>query len=683
MNFCSKYGYNYGFDGSDSEEYSDDEERELHRKIKKIRKADTNIIAVSFDKLVAPNEMFAGEPKSCQHCGGIMSCYSEKNVFKNQEDKLIWNCEFCEQSNDISNIVHDMNEIPKKDDITFMLELPKPKETETAKAEDVIINEVSTDDSYLSFCIDNSGSMSARISNSGFTRLNGVQSACVDTLNKMKTEEPNRRVELITFSEEVKYYGDCTATRNYNPIKRINESSDLNNKERIETLAHNIQDEVKSISQSFNAIEPLIRQLRTEGSTALGPALTFSVGLAAKKSGSNIILCTDGCANKGIGDLEQRNTTDSEKFYEDLADFAKEKGIVVNIITMEGTDCKLSLLRKVADKTNGVMNIVNPLNLNDEFKTILQNRIVATNVVAKLIVHHRFLYIRDDNLESEEGKVSDTGDRNARERLENLKKSVESRNIGNATTDTEITFEYGIRKRAGENKDNLKKLPFQLQISYTTQDGTKAIRVYTKELEFTTDRTKAERSIIAEDIVLTHHSQKMSKQYLDFNVYSSKVRNMAANNMYARCRIDAPDQYKFFSDEVEKTSKYQSSAQYTDRATNDSYFYAKMSKQRLLRMRNDKEEEKNRQKLSTVLSTLSTKTPADVQATTPVVDDIQMNTPANQNQVPVNTPVDQLQVQASAQVNNPIVDDVQTSTSTIQTDDDQVSVNQKADDATN
>ena len=34
---------------------------------------------------------------------------------------------------------------------------------------------------------------------------------------------------------------------------------------------------------------------------------------------------------------------------------------------------------------------------------------------------------------------------------------------------------YGIRKRKEENKDSLEKMPFQLQITYITQDGTRAV----------------------------------------------------------------------------------------------------------------------------------------------------------------------------------------------------------------
>ena len=101
----------------------------------------------------------------------------------------------------------------------------------------------------------------------------------------------------------------------------------------------------------------------------------------------------------------------------------------------------LALLGRVADRSNGQMSIVNPLNLSEEFKSILGNRIVATNVEAKLIVNHKYLYIRDDKIEAEESKLRNTEDEAAKQAFEALKQSRSIRNIGNANIDTEITFE--------------------------------------------------------------------------------------------------------------------------------------------------------------------------------------------------------------------------------------------------
>ncbi len=225
----------------------------------------------------------------------------------------------------------------------------------------------------------------------------------------------------------------------------------LTNKEKLMTLAANQSGDLNPIAKSHDSVTDLIKNLRTEGSTALGPGLVFSVGFCGRRQGSQVILCTDGAANVGMGSLSgyERDTADSEAFYEQLAEDARQRGVTVHVISMEGTDCKLALLGRVADKTNGSLNIVNPLNLAEEFKSILANRIVATSVSVRLIVNHKYLYVRDEELEIAESRAIEAADVAGKEGLNAVKKSCVNRPVGNANVDTELTFEYGVRKLAG------------------------------------------------------------------------------------------------------------------------------------------------------------------------------------------------------------------------------------------
>ena len=78
-----------------------------------------------------------------------------------------------------------------------------------------------------------------------------------------------------------------------------------------------------------------------KGQTALGPALISAIEIASKGSpGSTVFLCTDGLANRGIGNLE---SLEEEKnvFYDELAEAAKNKNIAVNIMTIKGEGCKM------------------------------------------------------------------------------------------------------------------------------------------------------------------------------------------------------------------------------------------------------------------------------------------------------------------------------------------------------
>jgi hypothetical protein len=68
----------------------------------------------------------------------------------------------------------------------------------------------------------------------------------------------------------------------------------------------------------------------------LGPALVTALNVASKGSpGSSVILCTDGLANIGIGQLEPYDEL-KKQFYVNLGEEAKAKNISVNIITIKG-----------------------------------------------------------------------------------------------------------------------------------------------------------------------------------------------------------------------------------------------------------------------------------------------------------------------------------------------------------
>ena len=59
-----------------------------------------------------------------------------------------------------------------------------------------------------------------------------------------------------------------------------------------------------------SSLDAKIEDLRTTGSTALGPALAISAGIIANTPGSEVILCTDGQPNVGIGRIQGNYTGD-------------------------------------------------------------------------------------------------------------------------------------------------------------------------------------------------------------------------------------------------------------------------------------------------------------------------------------------------------------------------------------
>lgn len=629
MEFCSKYGYDYGFSGSDSEEISDEENETEKKTTRRFRQADSNIIAVKFDSLVEPNEMHQSKPIVCKKCEAFLSLLS---TTKKENDKTEWTCEFCQAVNILETF--NENELPKQDDVTYLLEsAPRKKVEFKENIEEKSKSMVSTDDSYFTLCMDISGSMDTIIKDQ-MTRLDGVKLACIENLERLKIEEPNKRVSLVTFSQDVKFYGDCSKSKpivdtqkikrsnsllyqiqkpksmspkrpqstvfnsivkkasniftlgpSSNPrlrsqVKNSSRSEDssedeeedltetrednedngdiLENKKKMLKLAVNQDGNLKGISESSEKILNRVKQMRTEGATALGPGLVFSIGFSGKKSGSQIILCTDGCANVGMGSMNGYSIKNNDNFYDILAEDAKERGVTVNVISMEGTDCKLSMLGRVADKTNGSLEIVNPLNLGEQFKSILKNRIVATNVKAKLIVNNKFLYIRDEELEVAESKAIEANDMAAKEELNSVKKSVCVKDIGNANIDTEITFEYGIRKLEEKSKEEkLEEMPFQLQISYTANDGSTVVRVYTKIQKFSSDRKVVEDNL-EQDLLWMNAAQKMSSHFLSANTVVAKYKSRQMKNYQEKRKgnLQAPREFLQRNEMIDKSSKH-------------------------------------------------------------------------------------------------------------------------------
>lgn len=89
----------------------------------------------------------------------------------------------------------------------------------------------------------------------------------------------------------------------------------------------------------------------------MGPALLAAIGMASHGGvGSSVVLCTDGLANIGLGQFDGVNAEELkevEKFYAKVGDVAKDKGVSVNLVTVEGEDCNIDTLGKVCEVSGG------------------------------------------------------------------------------------------------------------------------------------------------------------------------------------------------------------------------------------------------------------------------------------------------------------------------------------------
>jgi hypothetical protein len=141
--------------------------------------------------------------------------------------------------------------------------------------------------------------------------------------------------------------------------------------------------------------------LEETGPTALGPAVLTSIALAAEGGlGSTVIVCTDGLANVGLGAFDEiKNEEDAKKadeFYERIGQYAKEKGVTVNIISIEGEECNIDTLSKISELTGGDVQRVAPKELIDNFSNILSLPVLATNVSIKVKIHKGLEFRNED-----------------------------------------------------------------------------------------------------------------------------------------------------------------------------------------------------------------------------------------------------------------------------------------------
>ena len=190
---------------------------------------DTNVVTIKFDKLKDVNKMQVGDPIKCKDCDAYLSSLSKVDEKKVEAgENKSWKCEFCSSENEIQI---EKEEIPSKDDVTYMLQPPISVQC-AANLQDI-------NSEYVIYCIDVSGSMSITTRVHGnfrlptdhvrhqraeqmtgepmgrevlferyISRLEAVQVALSENLTKLVKDTPNKRVGLVTFNQEVHSYGD-------------------------------------------------------------------------------------------------------------------------------------------------------------------------------------------------------------------------------------------------------------------------------------------------------------------------------------------------------------------------------------------------------------------------------------------------------------------------------------------
>ncbi|KAL1022359.1 hypothetical protein UPYG_G00025650 [Umbra pygmaea] len=424
-------------------------------------KANVNVLSLSVGRLVDISQASSIQTtqKPAVHCGKCNAALSSLSSVQNTSDTAVWLCEFCGRENTLTSLDlragklgTRLRNFPRGKDVIY---LPLMTDQDYENLEDVMVV----------FCVDISGSMSvtsevtpgsAMRSPTYISRLQSIQDALQKALSSLLQTSPHRRVAMVTFNDEVVVYGDGSCVPVTLRDWALVDYDHLRKQGQQYSTPH-------CIAETYQHLAQRVKELREHGATALGPAALISVAMASRYVGSKVILCTDGRANIGLGEMEEStapwSVPQAPYFYRQLANEAANSGVIVSVLTFEGTDCRLAEVGLLADQTGGRVNIVNIGTVATEIQSALADNILATGVKATLIAADGMYFPYEDE---------------CNHRL--------VREIGNVTEAVEITFQFACKPENVESE-------FKTQIDQqrvTTRDQQRVTRIVTEQRRVTT-----------------------------------------------------------------------------------------------------------------------------------------------------------------------------------------------------
>jgi hypothetical protein len=204
------------------------------------------------------------------------------------------------------------------------------------------------------------------------TRLQSIQSAVLSQLRELMENDEKCEVSIISFGEQVKLY-DHNGTSKIIPLSMFNYIDHLINfgKDHAETYNKT------GSSQTYEKLASIVQSLRPSGGTPLGPTLCAAVGIAGIRSGSRVVVCTDGMANVGVGTLSYKKGERSE-FYNKIGVEAARRGVSISVVTVADEECSMENLGVTAEVSGGSVDIVDPDEMGSAMTTFVQRKTIGT-----------------------------------------------------------------------------------------------------------------------------------------------------------------------------------------------------------------------------------------------------------------------------------------------------------------
>eukprot|EP00211_Chloroparvula_japonica_P004689 CAMPEP_0119128714 /NCGR_PEP_ID=MMETSP1310-20130426/6756_1 /TAXON_ID=464262 /ORGANISM="Genus nov. species nov., Strain RCC2339" /LENGTH=613 /DNA_ID=CAMNT_0007119079 /DNA_START=17 /DNA_END=1855 /DNA_ORIENTATION=+ len=460
-----------------------------------------NCAVLAMGALADQRTVATGEPTYCEGCRCVLSNFSV--LVEEDEGEYDWTCEFCRHKNE--GLMLQPEEIPKSSCLDYLLE-PAPARGE--------------EDSYVVYCIDVSGSMcvttevpalqaewkNSKKAASGGSKAKSVPAdqylpgesrdksyisrmecmkLAVDTqLKRLVVKYPTKKVAVITFSSDVVVVGDGSGVPETITGDMLEDFDALRKRGR----KYRDGEGVKTVEKSGGDLAKAVEKMEEGGATALGPSAAIAYGICEGFPGSEIIICTDGKANIGLGGDEENDEANGQ-YFEKLGRKAKKAGVTISIVSIqtiavdrhgnrsvvkeESSECGLAHLKNCANLTGGDVTILHPLELVRQIRKLSQNPVVASDVSVGVLTHP--ILVLDEQTTAK-----------------GLSREVKK--LGTVHQDQDFSYSFALRKEKRGSKFP-KHLVFQVHVTFTADSGAKLMRVITKRLRTSVDREQAEKDM--------------------------------------------------------------------------------------------------------------------------------------------------------------------------------------------
>ncbi|XP_076463933.1 LOW QUALITY PROTEIN: circularly permutated Ras protein 1-like [Babylonia areolata] len=495
----------------DNEDNEDEEGGSVRTRVAKQHKTDGNVVLVLVGKLGEDPNLLTGDPMQCGRCQAVLSATSRLTA--GPGGTKTWDCEFCHFLN--TDLDMEEDEIPQGDCFDFMAE-------DAGKAS----KDPKVTAGYVVYCIDVSGSMDACCQVPDFqaawrvertrgqsaadrvSRLHCIKEAVQRQVEQLHEDQPHKKTMVVEFSCNVDVVGGGEVAR-----PGITTSFKDLSARTFEQLVQQGQDlatqyQLKPLEESFVQLIEAVSRMVTRGSTGLGPALSICLGFLGQVPNSEIVLCTDGAPNMGVGSLNGSGPQQGEQFYKMAGDYAKRQRTVVNLLAVEGERVGLPQVQKVAERSGGTVNILNPLEMVRQLRQIMQNPLVATSVTVIIFLHPDFVF-------DEPGYPNNTN-RMCKE-------------LGNILKEDNLTFRF--KPKHANQPPTVDTVPFQVQMTYTRLDGMQCLRVLSRSSQATRDRARMEEainvSVLGTAAVKKTAALAQAGQVKEANVHLKSVKRLA------------------------------------------------------------------------------------------------------------------------------------------------------------